>query len=75
MIKGRQIPVCSDAAKKIRRALDEVRAVEEDLRRAGLWSEAEKVSRATAGLSSSACDLDFAARDAFCAARRGELPV
>jgi len=76
MVKGRQIPVCSDAAAKIRRALDDVRAVEEKLRREGLWTEAEGVRSAAAGLSSRAAELDQAARDAFCAARRGEeLPA
>ena len=76
MVKGRQIPVCSDAAASIQRALEQVHAVEEKLRREGLYLEAEGVRTARLSLSQCASGLDQAARNAFCAARRGEeLPA
>jgi len=72
MIKANQVVPCADSARALQDALVSVRAVARRLRLAGLWPEAAAVDRSADALAGNAADLDRAALDAFCAARRGE---
>lgn len=75
LVAGKNIPVCSDAAKKLSAISHDVRSLEQKLRKAGLHERAEALQKLADGIGLEATKLDFDARNSYFAARQGrELP-
>jgi hypothetical protein len=73
MIKAKQICVASDVGRKLTEDMyDQTRLLVQKLRVAGLHANADALEQAAMAVYRVGADLERAARDAFCAARRGE---
>lgn len=72
MIKGRQIPVASECARKIDDLVQEMRAVADKLSKAGLHEDAHEVRKTADLFVCRSVALEGKARETYAAARRGE---
>jgi len=73
MIKGKQICPAADVGRKLQESLAPgLLELEAKLRSAGLHEDANKLYDLANSVRSAGFALDCKARDAFCAARRGE---
>lgn len=72
LIAGRQIPVCSDAAKQLDEAAALIRKAQQKLQAAALYTEAERLRSMASLVTTESAHLEGLARNSFCAARRGE---
>jgi hypothetical protein len=71
-IKGRQIPVASGVARKVGDLKMKVVELRDELRQAGLGADANELDSVREHLYEISSKLERKARDAYCAARRGE---
>jgi hypothetical protein len=72
VIKGRQIPEASSIGRLLDIRCDELKELAERARRAGL--DAHVIEEARLAVGKAAGEFDRQAREAFVAARKGELP-
>jgi hypothetical protein len=71
-IKGRQIPVASDIARQLDELKLKVVALEVQARKAGLNDDANAIDSLREHVYDVSSKLERKAREAYCAARRGE---
>lgn len=72
LLKGKQIPVAASISLRATTLAQSLREMAQDAALAGLYEHSAALTRAADEASRAAGGLDRAARDAFCAARRGE---
>jgi len=72
MIKGKQICPANDIGRKLQEKATEIQELEAKLRSAGLHEDANKLYDLANSVRSAGFALEYKARDAFFAARRGE---
>lgn len=71
-IKGHQIPVASDIARRLDELKEKVNELTAQARKAGLNDEASAIDSIREHLYDVSSSLERKAREAYCAARRGE---
>lgn len=72
MIKGKQICPAVDIGRNLQKKATEMRDLEAKLRSVGLYEDANALYDLINSVSRAGYALERKARDAFCAARRGE---
>lgn len=72
LLKGKQIPVACDLARKTNNVVNAVKLLADEARAAGLHEFAQAFDVIADGAARTSVELDCSARQTFVAARRGE---